>query len=190
MCEVVGPSSDELSLVNTEIDLTVGKVVRNEVEAMSTCKYNLVASLFNQNSPAPKTSSHLSSYSLSQGVIASHSASSKRKLNDENDLNVGNEIFKQVITEKESPQAYGPPLLKNLASKFWQTEAKNGQIIEKTGECLLASNYPYVPTLTEEIIKNKKIHHYCKRNDKRWFNLQSEGNRCIGRYCQFVLGSR
>ena len=31
----------------------------------------------------------------------------------------------------------------------------------------------YVPTLNEEIIKNKIIHHYYKRNDNRWFDRQS-----------------
>ena len=31
----------------------------------------------------------------------------------------------------------------------------------------------FVPTLNEEIVKNKNIHHYYKRNDKRWFDLQN-----------------
>ena len=127
MGEEVRPSSEELRPVNTEIDLNVGEVVRDQAEAMSTGKYSLVAGLFNQNSPVPKTSGHLSSHSPSQGVKAAHSSSSKRKLDDENDLNVGNEIIDQIVTEKESPQAYGPPILENLASavtKFWQTEAR------------------------------------------------------------------
>ena len=40
---------------------------------------------------------------------------------------------------------------------------------------MVASNCPefYVPALNEEIIKNKNIHHYYKRNDKRWFDLQN-----------------
>ena len=175
----VRPSSEELRPVNTEIDLNVGEVVRDQAEAMSTDKYSLVAGLFNQNSPVPKTSGHLLSHSPSQGVKTAHSTSSKRKLNDENDLNVGNEIIDQIVTEKESPQAYGPPILENLASavtKFWQTEARNEQKIKKLkNEYLVASNCPkfYVPTLNEEIIKNKNIHHYYKRNDQRWFDLQN-----------------
>ena len=146
---------------------------------MSTGKYSLVAGLFNKNSPLPKTSGHLSSHSPSQSVKAAHSCSSKRKLGDENDLNVGNETTDQIVTEKESPQAYGPPILENLASavtKFWQTEARNEQKIKKLkNEYLVASNCPkfYVPTLNEEIIKNKNIHHYYKRNSKRWFDLQN-----------------
>ena len=56
--EKVRPSSEELRPVNTEIDLTVGKVVRDQAEAMSTGKYSLVTGLFNQNSPLPKTSGH------------------------------------------------------------------------------------------------------------------------------------
>ena len=130
---------------------------------MSTGKYSLVPGLFNRNSPVPKTSGHLSSDSPSQGVTAAHSTNSKRKFDDENYLNVGNEIIDQIVTEKESPQAYGPPILENLASavtKFWQTEARNEQKIKKLkNECLVASNCPkfYVPILNEEIITNKSI---------------------------------
>ena len=73
---------------------------------MSTVKYSLVADLFNQNSPVTKTSGYLSSHSPSQGVKAAHSTSSKRKLDDENDLILGNEIIDQIVTEKELPEAY------------------------------------------------------------------------------------
>ena len=104
----VRPSSEELHPVNTEIDLTAGEIVRDQAEVVSTGKYSLVDDLFNQNSPVPKTSGHLSSYSPSQDVKAAHSSSSKRKLDDENDLNVGNEIIDQTVTEKESHQVYGP----------------------------------------------------------------------------------
>ena len=177
--EEVRPSSVELRPVNTEIDLTVGEVVRDQVEAISTGKYSLVAGLFNQNSPVFKTSGQLSKHSPSQGVKAAHSTSSKRKLDDENDLNVSNEIIDQIVTEKESSQAYGPPILENLAfavTKFWQTEARNEQKIKKLkNEYFVASNCPkfYVPTLNEKIIKNKNIHYYYKSNDKRWFDLQN-----------------
>ena len=177
--EEVRPLSEELHPVNTQIDLTIGEVVRDQAEAMSTGKYSLVPGLLNQNSPIPKTSGHLSPGSPSQGVKAAHSTSSKRKFDDKNNLNVGNEIIDQIVTEKESPQAYGPPILENLASavtKFWQSEARNEQKIKKLKtEYLVASNCPkfYVPVLNEEIIKNKSIHHYYKRNDKRWFDLQN-----------------
>ena len=78
MDEEVRSSSEEIGPVNTEIDLTVGEVVRDQAEAMSTGKYSLTAGLLNQISPAvPKTSGHLSSHSPSQGVKAAHSASSK-----------------------------------------------------------------------------------------------------------------
>ena len=78
------------------------------------------------------------------------------KLDDEDDLNVVNEIIDQIVTKKESPQAYGPPILENLASsvtKFWQTEARNKQKIKKLkNKYLVASNYPkfYVPTLNDK----------------------------------------
>ena len=106
MGEKVRPSSEELRLVSTEIDLTVGEVVRDQAEAMATGKYSLVAGLFNQNSPLPKTSGHLSPHSPSQVVKAAHSTNSKRKLDGENDLNVGNEKIDQIVTEKESFHQY------------------------------------------------------------------------------------
>ena len=59
-------------------------------------------------------------------------------------------------------------------TQFWQTEVGNEQKIKKlNNEYLVALNCPkfYVPTLNEEIIKNKNIHYYYKRNGKRWFDL-------------------
>ena len=112
----VRPLFKELRPVNTEIDLTVGEVVRDQAEALFTSKYSLVAGLLNQNCSVPKTSGHLSSHSTSQGVKAAHSTSSKEKLADENDLNEGNEIIDQILTEKGSLQAYDPPILENLVS--------------------------------------------------------------------------
>ena len=172
--------SSELRPVNTEIDLTAGQVVRAQAEAMSTGKYSLVAGLFNQNSPVPKTSGHLSSHSPSQGVKAAHSSSSKSKLDDENNLNVSNEIIEQIVTEKESHQAYGPTILENLTSavtKVLQNETRNGQkeVKKLKNKYLVTSNFPkfYVHTLNEEIIEKKNIHHYYKRNDKQWFDLHN-----------------
>ena len=127
---------------------------------MSVSKYSLVDSLLNQKFPVPKTSGHLSSHSPSQGIKAPHSTRSKGKLDDKNDLNVGNETINQILAENESPEAYVLPVLENLNSavtKFWKTSCPKF----------------YVPTLNEEITKNKNIYHYYKRNDKRWFDLQN-----------------
>ena len=114
MGEEIRPSSEELYPINTEIDLTIREVVRDQVKAMSTVKCSSVAGLFNQNSPVLRTSGHLSSNSSSQVVKAAPSTSSKRKLGDENDLNLSNEIIDQIVMEKESPQSYGPSILENL----------------------------------------------------------------------------
>ena len=48
-------SSEEVRPVNKEIDLTVGEVVTDQAEAMSTGKHSLVPGLFNQNSSVNKT---------------------------------------------------------------------------------------------------------------------------------------
>ena len=73
MGEEVRGLCEELRPVNPVIDLTIDEVVRNQAEAMSTGKYSLVAGLFNQNSPVPKTSGYLSSHYPSQSVKAAHS---------------------------------------------------------------------------------------------------------------------
>ena len=68
---------------------------------------------------------------------------------------MSNEIIDQIFREKESPRAYGPPILENLTSavtKFWQTEARNEQKIKKLkNEYLVVSNCQnfYVTTLNE-----------------------------------------
>ena len=77
---------------------------------------------------------------------------------------MGNELIEQIVTEKELTQAYGSPTLENLASavtKLWQTEDRNEQKNKKLkNEYLVDLNCPkfYVPTMNEEIIKNKNIH--------------------------------
>ena len=103
--------SEELRPVNVEIDITVDEVVKYQEESTSTFKCSLVAGLFNQNYPVPKTSGNLSSHCPSQFVKVTHSTCSKMKLDHENCFNKGNKIFDLILTEKESPQAYGLPIL-------------------------------------------------------------------------------
>ena len=77
MDEKVRPLPEVLQPVNTDVNLTVVEVVRDQAKPMSTCKYNLVTCLFNQDSSVSKTFVHLSSYSLPQDIKAAHSTSSK-----------------------------------------------------------------------------------------------------------------
>ena len=45
---------------------------------------------------------------------------------------MGNKVIDQIVTEKESPQTYGSPILEKLAfavAKFCQTVARNGKKI-------------------------------------------------------------
>ena len=69
---------------------------------------------------------------VSRGVKLVHSIGSKKNPDDENDLNMGNKVIDQIVTEKESPQTYGSAILEKLAfavAKFCQTEARNGKKI-------------------------------------------------------------
>ena len=43
------PSFEELHPIKTEMDLTVGEVVKDQAEAMSTGNYGLIADLFDKN---------------------------------------------------------------------------------------------------------------------------------------------
>ena len=61
-------------------------------------------------------------------------------------------------------------------TKFWITESKNDLVIKKLkSDFAVPSNCDkfYSPILNEEILKNRNIHSYYKRNDRRWFDLQN-----------------
>ena len=110
---MLGPRLRIYTPFNMEIGFTVGEVVRDQAETMSTCKYSLVTGLLNQKSSVSKTSVHLSSHSPLQVVNTAHSTSSKGKFNDENNLNVVNKTIDQIVTEKEStPSTWSTPCWK------------------------------------------------------------------------------
>ena len=51
----------------------------------------------------------------------------------------------------------------------------------------------YVPTLNEEVIKNKNIHHCFKHNDKRCFDLHNiilKATSAVVEIINFMFGSR
>ena len=67
-------------------------------------------------SPVSNKSGPLPLHLSSQGRKAVHSAIPKKKLDEENDLIMGNEIIDQTVTEKQLPKAYGLPILENIAT--------------------------------------------------------------------------
>ena len=106
------------------------------------------------------------------------SGSKKRKLSEEGNIqgdgsDVGNEVIDEIVCQKVAPQACGPPILENLAkacTKFWVTESKNDLVTKKLkSDFAVPSNCDkfYSPILNEEILKNKNILSYYKRNDRR-----------------------
>ena len=66
---MLGPRLRSYTPFNMEIGLTVGEVVRDQVEAMSTCKYSFVAVLLNQKCSVPTTSVHLSVQLVLKGSL-------------------------------------------------------------------------------------------------------------------------
>ena len=113
-------------------------------------------------SPVPIKSGPLPLHLSSQGRKAVHSTIPKKKLDEENELIMGNEIIDQTVTQKQLPKAYGLPIFENIATSV-------------ANEYLFDLNYRkfYVHTLNKETIKNKNIHLYCKRNDKPWLDIQN-----------------
>ena len=105
--------------------------------------------------------------------------SQKRGREEGHETDVCDETVNQIVYEKETPKANGPPILSNLAEvfkKFWLIESKNHQTIKKLKlDCVIPSNCEefHVLLLNEEILKNKNIHSFYKRNDKRWFDIQN-----------------
>ena len=171
------PSVEELDTCNQDSSKTSCQAEESaeaQSEVMSTSKCSIVAGLFKQ-----KTSRN--EKQLTVILTSTPFVSIKRKREETNDLKFGNEVIKEIVItkDKESPQVCGPPILENLASavtKFWKTEAKSDLVIKKLkGNYAVASNCPklFVQTLNEEIMKNKNINPYYKRNDKRWFDLQN-----------------
>ena len=110
-------------------------------------------------------------------------SSKKWKLSEEGNikgdgLDVDNEVIDEIICQKVAPQACCPPILENLAkacTKFWVTESKNDLVIKNLkSDFAVPSNCDkfYSPILNEEILKNRNIHSYYKRNGRRWLDLQ------------------
>ena len=84
--EKIRSLSEKLRPNNIEIDYTAGKIVKDQAEAMYNFKYTSVGGMFNKKFLVPKTSGQLPSYSPCQGVKVAYSTSSKRILNDKNNL--------------------------------------------------------------------------------------------------------
>ena len=147
-----------------------------------TANQSVVTTLFNriQSCEIAPSRKRLTSITSGSGT----SGSKKRKLSEEGKiqgdrLDVGNEVIDDIFCQKNAPQACGPPILDNLAkvcTKFWVTDSKNDLVIKKLkSDFVVLSNCDkfYCPILNEEILKNRNIHSYYKRNDRSWFDLQN-----------------
>ena len=133
--------------------------------------------------PYEKAPSRKRSTSITSG--SGTSGSKKRKWSEEGNiqgdrlLDVGNEAIDDIVCQKIAPQACGPTILENLAkacNKFWVTESKNDLVIKKLkSDYAVPSNCDkfYSTILNKEILKNRNIHSYYKRNDRAWFDLQN-----------------
>ena len=169
--EVNQPSVEEKKPCDPELNGNLESPGSSAVEK-STGNRSLVAALFK------RPTDHSSESSMSQeGRNCTNSR--KRGREEGHETDVGDEIVKQIVYEKETPKANGPPILSNLAEafkKFWLIELKNDQTIKKLKlDYVIPSNCEefHVPLLNEEILKNKNIHSFYKRNDIRWFDMQN-----------------
>ena len=121
---------------------------------------------------------HLLPVAVAQ-VVAKNRNYLRRATFKSDGLDVGNEVIDEIACQKVAPQACATSILENLAkayTKCWVTESKNDPVIKKlkSGFAVPSNCDEFCsPILNEEILKNRNIHSYYKRNDRRWFDLQN-----------------
>ena len=86
------------------------------------------------------------------------------------------------------------PILAKVCNKFWVTESKNDLVIKKLkSDCEVPSKCEkfYSLNLNKEILKNRNIHSYYKRSDRKWliFNTLKIIDSCH-EHCQHLSGHR
>lgn len=109
---------------------------------------------------------------------SSSSSQKRKKKSEEDDLQLHEEIIDNIIGERQTKQNNGPAILKKLAvgvKKFWTEDSKNNKLLKDYKQNLLIPEnceFVKVPLLNDDILKNKNIHYYYKRNDKKYSDMQ------------------
>ena len=99
-------------------------------------------------------------------------------ISEDGNLQLHEEIIDTIIGERQSRQNSGPGIISNLAvgiKKFWTEDSKNNSLFKGYRDQLAVPEnceYIKVPLLNDDILKNKNIHYYYKRNDKKYADMQ------------------
>ena len=99
------------------------------------------------------------------------------------------EIIDTLIGERHSSQISRSGIISKLAvgvRKFWTEDSKNNSLFKEYKDQLaVPENFEYikVPLLNDDILKNKNIHYFYKRNDKRYADMQ----QLLTQACTFVI---
>ena len=118
-----------------------------------------------------------------QSLVSSSHQSNKRTTVEDNVSEDGNpqlheEIIDTVIGERQSRQNSGPGIISKMAvgiKKLWTEDSKNNSLFKDYKvQLAVPENCEYikVPLLNGDILKNKNIHYYYKRNDKKYADMQ------------------
>ena len=114
-------------------------------------------------------------------VSLSHQSNKRTTVEDvseDGNLQLHEEIIDTITGERKSRQNSGPGIISKLAvgiKTFWTEDSKNNSLFKWYKDQLAVPEnceYIKVPLLNDDILKNKNIHYYYKRNDKKYADMQ------------------
>ena len=110
-------------------------------------------------------------------VSSSHQNNERATIEDnvseDGNLQLHEEIIDTIIGERQSKQNSGPGIVIKLAvgiKKFWTEDSEKNSLFKQYKDQLAVPEnceYIIVPLLNDDTLKNKNIHYYYKRNNKK-----------------------
>ena len=113
-----------------------------------------------------------------QSLVSSSRQSNKRttiedNISEDGNLQLHEEIIDTIIGERQSKQNSGSGIVIKLAvgiKKFWTEDSENNSLFKGyKDQSAVPENREYiiVPLLNDDTLKNKNIHYYYKKNNKK-----------------------
>ena len=100
------------------------------------------------------------------------------KVSEDGNFQLHEEIIDTIIGEIQSRQNSDLGIISKLEvgiKKFWTENSKNNSLFKGYKyQLAISENYEYikVPLLNDNVLKNKKIHYYYKRNGNKYADMQ------------------
>ena len=108
-------------------------------------------------------------------------------VSEDGNLHLHEEIIDTIIGERQSRQNCGPGIISKLAvgiKMFLTEDSKNNRIFKGyKDQFAVPENCEYIkfPLLNDDILKNKNIHYYYKRKDKKYADVAAASHTSL--YC-------